>query len=59
MTIFLHGSLNWSAWFLSMDDIPSMGMMPLMLFLIVEVVVALIIVIVSGKDLNWAHVKSG
>jgi membrane protease YdiL (CAAX protease family) len=59
MPIFLHGSLNWSAWFLSMNDVPSMGMMPLMLFLIVEIVVALIIVIASGKDLNWDHVKSG
>jgi len=59
MPIFLHGSLNWSAWFLSMEDIPSVGMMPLMLFLIIEVVVAIIIVIVSGKDLNWGHVKSG
>ena len=42
-----------------MNDIPSMGMIPIVLFLIIEVVVAIIIVIVSGKDLNWAHVKSG
>ena len=59
MPIFLHGSLNWSAWFLSMNDIPLMGMIPIVLFLIIEVVVAIIIVIVSGKDLSWDHVKSG
>ena len=59
MLIFLHGSLNWSTWFLSMNDIPSVGIMPLILFMIIEVVVAIIIVVVSGKDLNWAHVKSG
>lgn len=59
MPIFLHGSLNWSAWFLSMNDIQLMGFLPIMLFLIIEVVVAIIIVIVSGKDLNWDHVKSG
>jgi len=59
MPIFLHGSLNWSAWFLSMNDIQSIGMIPIVLFLIIEVVVAIIIVIVSGKDLSWDHVKSG
>lgn len=57
MPILLHGSLNWSAWFLSMEDIHLLGMMPIVLFMIIEVVVALFIVIVSGKDLNWAHVK--
>ena len=42
-----------------MENIPLVGIMPLMLFLIIEVVVALIIVIVSGKDLSRARVKSG
>ncbi len=42
-----------------MEDIPLLGMMPIVLFMIIEIVVALIMVIVSGKDLNWAHVKSG
>jgi len=36
-----------------------LGMMPIVMFGIIEGVVALIMVIVSGKDLSWDHVKSG
>ena len=49
MPILLHGSTNTGAWLFSVNDIPNVGIMPLALLTIVEVVFAALILMFSDN----------
>jgi membrane protease YdiL (CAAX protease family) len=53
MPIILHGSLNTAAWFFGTEDIPVVGILPLIFLIIFEVIGAGFIIKFSDKDLGW------